>query len=187
MSELCFISGGARSGKSTFAEAKALGLTDERGRTKAAYLATGVAMDREFALRIAHHRAQRDPRFNTVEESLDLVAGLRRAVEACGPGNRLPVALLECVSTWLGNVFHELPEAEREPFALAQADGLLSLIEGPVAVTLIVVTNEIGMGIVPVDAYTRQYRDIHGRVNHRLAAASDEAWLLMSGLPLRLK
>ena len=181
MGELCFISGGARSGKSRLAERRVLERADRQGLPQAAYIATGVAMDEEFRQRIDQHRQQRDQRFVTIEAPLDLLAALERASQSSA------IVLMECISTWLGNVFHEKPGAEREVFALQQIDSLLTWLESHPAVHLTVVSNEVGLGIVPADAPTRHSRDVHGRVNCRLAEAATEAWLLVAGLPLRLK
>jgi len=181
MAELAFFTGGARSGKSSFAEAYSLRLANERRLGPVAYFATGQPMDAEFERRIAHHKSSRDARFLTVEEGLDLVAGFARARELS------PVVLLECISTWLGNVFHHKEEAEREPYAMAQVEGLLAALAESPGVSLNLVTNELGMGVVPIDAYTRHYCDVHGRVNRRLAEAASKAWLIVSGLPVVLK
>jgi len=181
MSELTLITGGSRSGKSGFAEAKALAAADRLGIGPVAYLATGEAYDQEFSRRIAHHQASRDQRFVTVEESLDLESGLRRAWE------QSPIVLLECITTWLGNVFLHRPEDEREAFARAQIDGLFRALDEQKTGHLFVVTNEIGMGVVPMGEFTRHYCDAHGRTNQRLAHASTGAWLLVSGLPVSLK
>jgi adenosylcobinamide kinase/adenosylcobinamide-phosphate guanylyltransferase len=181
MASLTFITGGARSGKSSFAETAILARAGAEGIGGLAYLATGVAMDAEFAGRIDHHRSSRSPRFHTFEESLYLSGVLETCLAVS------PLVLLECVSTWLGNIFHHFPEDEREAFALAETDSLLVRLARLPRARLYVVTNEVGLGIVPADASTRQYRDVHGRINRRLAEAADEAWLIVSGLPLRLR
>jgi adenosylcobinamide kinase/adenosylcobinamide-phosphate guanylyltransferase len=174
------ITGGARSGKSRQAETRALALADMQGLVQVSYVATGEAFDPEFALRIAHHQQSRSKRFWTVEEALEICRGVQLAKEHSS------VVLWECVSTWLGNVFHHFPHAPEE-YALGQLAALESFLLAEPDLTLLVVSNELGMGLVPADAVSRQYRDVHGRINCRIANMADEAWMVVAGLPIRLK
>lgn len=206
---LIFVTGGARSGKSRFATERALGMAGSAG---AAYLATGQAMDPEFAERIEAHKKERKGRFFTVEEALEPGAAFASL------SLTYDVAVLDCVTTWLGNVFYHKGPAdgalessdivEIERFAEAEIATLLSAFgprhrDTPASTgtrpgetgaggngrhaALIVISNELGMGLVPADKTSRAYRDVHGRINQKLAAAANEVWFLVSGIPWRLK
>lgn len=167
---LIYVTGGARSGKSRFAETRAA----ELGGEHVTYLATAQAFDTEMTDRIGRHRADRPAAWATVEEPLD-VAGKLAAVNG--------VVLLDCLSLWISNL---LLRGDSEAAMLSVAAQVLS-VQARRAAPLIVVSNEVGLGIVPDNALSRHYRDALGRVNQAFAARSDEAWLLVSGLPLRLK
>ncbi|AZI45144.1 bifunctional adenosylcobinamide kinase/adenosylcobinamide-phosphate guanylyltransferase (plasmid) [Deinococcus psychrotolerans] len=166
--KLIYITGGARSGKSSFAERQALRLSGHA----VTYLATAQAFDGEMRARIERHQSDRPAEWITLEEPLDVVAALQTA--------HTPTVLLDCLSLWVSN----LMLAEREDGeVLARVDDLLRHNSA----TLIVVSNEVGLGIVPDNALARRYRDLLGWANQHFAAAADEAHLLVSGLPLRLK
>ena len=158
--------GGARSGKSALAVERAR----EAGRP-VTFLATGEAGDEEMAGRIARHRAERPAGWTTVEEPRELA----RALGGVGAGE---TALVDCLSLWVANLGDRDVEAlGAEAAALAAArDGLT-----------VAVTNEVGMGIVPVNELARSYRDRLGRVNAIWAAAAEEAWLVVAGRRLRLE
>lgn len=166
---LVFVTGGARSGKSAFAERR---VTDSG--LPVTYLATAQAFDDEMAARIARHRGDRPAAWATVEEPL-AVPGALAAIST-------PAALLDCLSLWVSNLM--LADWPDEA-VLAAADALLATAQARGGLTVLV-TNEVGFGIVPENALARRYRDLLGWVNQRAAAASDEAWLLVSGRPLRL-
>ena len=161
--------GGARSGKSAYAEA----LVERSGRAPV-YLATaGPARDREMADRVARHVSRRGDRWRTVEARLELAPAL---VEASRPDTAI---LLDCATMWLSN----LMEADRDAdAAVAELSATLAGLPGPV----VVVTNEVGHGIVPENALARAFRDAHGRMNQRLAAAMDHVVLVVAGRPLVL-
>lgn len=173
MARLVFLTGGARCGKSRYAQQRA-----EAHPGPLLYVATGLTVDDEMAARIERHRQERGPRWATLEEPVD-------------PAGRLPQAaagksavLFDCVTFWLTNLL--LQEQLDETAILARVDLLLQAaraLDG----TLYLVSNEVGQGIVPENALARSFRDIAGRVNQRLAAEADEAWLLVAGLPLPLK
>lgn len=169
---LSLILGGARSGKSTLAEAMALAEARRRG-VKAVYLATGRAWDDEMRARVADHRARRGPEWETVEEPLAVAALLPRL-----PAGR-PV-VLDCLTLWLTNQMMAEADLAAETETLARA---LSVAPGPV----VCVANEVGMGIVPDNAMARAFRDAQGRLNQRIAAAADRVVLMAAGLPLVLK
>src|SRR5690606_28052407 len=168
MSKTILITGGARSGKSGIAETMALSLASH-----AIYVATAEAHDDEMSARIAAHRARRGPEWSTLAAPIDLLAALR-ASEGQGP------RLVDCLTLWLSNLMlagHDWAAAGR---ALAAA---LPKVRDPV----ILVTNEVGMGIVPDNLLARDFRDAAGQLNQRIAAAVDEVYLAVAGLPLRVK
>ncbi|PZR00446.1 MAG: bifunctional adenosylcobinamide kinase/adenosylcobinamide-phosphate guanylyltransferase [Cereibacter sphaeroides] len=162
------VTGGARSGKSAFAE-KLVRMT---GRPLV-YIATAEARDSEMRDRISQHRAMRGDGWQTVEAPLDLAGALARV-----PADS--AVLVDCVTLWLTNHLlagHDL-DAERGRILSA-----LAACRAPVAV----VTNEVGWGIVPENALARQFRDAQGRLNQALAAQADLAVAVIAGLPLALK
>jgi adenosylcobinamide kinase/adenosylcobinamide-phosphate guanylyltransferase len=168
---LIVLVGGARSGKSSFAE--------ELGRRHGGavtYVATAPRIDGDDDLggRIARHRADRPDDWSTIEEELDLAGAITRAGDT--------FAIVDCLTTWTGNLqYHGHTESE----ALAATDAAVAVATARTATTL-VVTNEVGMGIVPADALSREYRDILGRVNQRWVAAADRAMLMVAGRALHL-
>lgn len=172
MAATIFITGGARSGKSRFAEGLAL-----RYGAPVVYVATGCAGDREMALRIERHRARRGNAWHTVEEPLDLAATISRHQNA---GNAV---LVDCVTLWLTNLLLTYDDPGR---VLAEVETLVKLLPS-LDRPLILVSNEVGMGIVPDNPLARTFRDLAGEANERLAAAADEVHVLFSGMPLKLK
>jgi adenosylcobinamide kinase / adenosylcobinamide-phosphate guanylyltransferase len=156
--------GGARSGKSTFAEK----LAAECGEP-VLYVAVAEALDQEMAERIAAHRARRPSTWRTLEVPVDVAA---RTHAALGDARTI---LVEDLTLLLSNVMDEGAVS-------TDLDALLAL-----PANVILVSNEVGMGIVPSTRLGRDFRDALGRVNQRAAALADEAYLLVAGLPLRLK
>ncbi len=171
MKDVIFLTGGARSGKSAFA----LDCAARYGRK--AFLATAEAFDEEMARRIRKHREERGASFVTIEEPLDI----DRALLKLPPD--IDVVVLDCLTVWLGNLMHRVG---REREIGDRIERFLGVLCKP-PVNMIVVTNEVGMGIVPENAMARDFRDMAGSLNRKAAAVSTEAWLLCSGLPLRLK
>ena len=163
------ILGGARSGKSRHAEQRAEALPGAL-----VYIATGQALDQEMAERIARHRAERGPRWRTVEAPLELPDML---AQQAGAGR---VVLVDCLTLRISNLMQpdRVPEAEGE--RLAQA---LIACPGPA----ILVANEVGLGIVPENALARRVRDAAGRINRRIAEVADEVQFIAAGLPITLK
>jgi adenosylcobinamide kinase/adenosylcobinamide-phosphate guanylyltransferase len=166
--------GGARSGKSTFAERRAA----ESGRP-VLYLATATAGDAEMAARIAAHRAARPADWRTVEVPLEPAAAIR---EHARGGD---LVLLDCVTLWVSNRLLADP-ATSDAELVGAAEGIADAARERGA-DLVAVSNEGGLGVVPAYPLGRRYRDALGRVNQALAARADEALLLVAGLPLRLK
>jgi adenosylcobinamide kinase/adenosylcobinamide-phosphate guanylyltransferase len=163
---LTLVLGGARSGKSRYGE-------ELVGRTAPpwTYVATAEAWDTEMAERIAYHRARRDARWQTLDAPLYLAAAVAGLT---GP------ALVDCLTLWLSNVMLAGRDVDAESEALLAA---LACAPGP----LVVVSNEVGLGIVPDTPLGRAFRDAQGRLNQRVAAAADRVIFMAAGLPLNLK
>lgn len=164
-----FVLGGARSGKSRYAQARAESLPGDL-----LYLATAQAFDTEMEERIAHHQADRGPRWSTLDVPLDLPA----AILAHAAPDR--VLLVDCLTLWTSNLMFAERDLDAETEALATA---VAQAVGPV----LLVANEVGLGIVPDNALARRFRDAAGRINQAVAAAADEVQFIAAGLPLRLK
>jgi adenosylcobinamide kinase/adenosylcobinamide-phosphate guanylyltransferase len=165
---LTLVLGGARSGKSRYAET----LIEARG--SGLYLATAEPGDAEMAARIDAHRARRAAAWTTIEEPLELAATLARHSRADRP------ILVDCLTLWLSNLLL----AGRDPDAATHGlvEGLTGLA-GPV----VLVSNEVGLGIVPDNALARRFRDAAGRLNQAVAAVCQQVVLVAAGLPLVLK
>lgn len=168
MATSILITGGARSGKSRFAERVTLSL----GRP-ALYIATAEARDAEMADRIAQHQARRGPDWSTVAEPLVLAHTLIRTDGG-------PPRLVDCLTLWLTNLMLADADWQAEVNALAT---LLPRLTAPV----VFVTNEVGDGIVPDNALARAFRDAAGLTNQQIAQACDELWLCVAGYPLQVK
>lgn len=169
VADTLFLLGGARSGKSRLAQARAEALAGDL-----VFLATGQAFDAEMEDRIAGHRADRGPRWRTVEAPLDLPGAIR----AEGRAGR--VLLADCLTLWASNLLLADRDMEAATADLVAAIGAAS---GP----LILVANEVGLGIVPDNALARRFRDAAGRINQAVAAVAGEVLFVAAGLPLRLK
>ena len=168
---IILVLGGARSGKSRFAQQLAVRLWKQP-----VYLATAEITDAERADRIARHRAARDGRWACLEEPLNLSDALTRAA-AQGDG-----VLLECVTVWLGNVLVK----EGTAAVAARQQALFTALQAGLG-DVILVSNEVGLGIVPEHALGREFRDLAGWLNQALAAAADTVVFIAAGLPLTLK
>lgn len=186
MAKITFITGGARSGKSTFAEA----IVKEKGEN-ILYIATAKAIDKEMQDRIRRHRQQRPAHWDTLEAYRDL-GGL--LPEKSG---KYQAMLLDCVTIMTTNLLFELLPQTEEDLTVEQMNtveaAVMEEIDRLVAAfpllqsDLVLVSNEVGFGLVPEYPISRFFRDVLGRVNQRLAAAADEAYLVISGLTMKLK
>jgi adenosylcobinamide kinase/adenosylcobinamide-phosphate guanylyltransferase len=166
---LTLVLGGARSGKSRYAEALI-----EAAAPTSLYVATAQAGDDEMAERIRHHRARRGTRWTTVEEPLDLAPRLVAAARVQQP------ILVECLTLWLANLLHAARDVDAEIARLLDA---LPRLAAPV----VLVANEVGLGIVPENALARAFRDHAGRLNQGVAARAERVVFIAAGLPLFLK
>jgi adenosylcobinamide kinase / adenosylcobinamide-phosphate guanylyltransferase len=171
LSPLVLVGGGARSGKSAFALTRARALGPRR-----AFIATAQALDEEMRIRIAHHVEERGDTFRTIEAPYDLadaVAALRD----------VDVVVVDCLTLWLSNL---LTRGDEETWI---DDAVVELVRALSATSCasIVVTNEVGMGIVPENALARQFRDIVGRAHQSLAQAATEVHVALLGCIVRLR
>ncbi len=164
---ITLVLGGARSGKSRYAESLIAALPPPW-----TYLATAEAGDTEMAARIATHRARRGPQWQTIEAPRDLAAALKSR-------QTMPV-LVDCLTLWLSNLM----------LADADIDAEISRLEAALADTgapVVLVANEVGSGIVPDNPLGRRFRDLQGVLNQRMAARADRVVLVVAGLPLAIK
>jgi adenosylcobinamide kinase/adenosylcobinamide-phosphate guanylyltransferase len=166
---ITLVLGGARSGKSAFAERLVRDSALER-----VYLATATAGDGEMRERIAHHRTARGDGWTAVEEPLELVPVLGRV----SASHR--AVLVDCLTLWLSNIMHADRDVEKEIRHLSE---WLRQATSPV----VLVSNEIGLGLVPETPLGRRFRDAHGRLNQAVAAAVPQVVFVAAGLPLWLK
>ncbi len=178
MGRLILVTGGARSGKSDFALRMAEALPGPR-----CFIATCPPVDAEMEDRIARHRRERaGADWHTVEEQIDISAilTLHRTDSVC---------LVDCLTLWVNNLLYhaELSGKSFSDSELCRQCELLVQAAGGHGGTVICVTNEVGMGIVPDNPAARAYRDLVGRCNRMLAAAASEVYLVSCGIPLRLK
>ena len=164
---LVLILGGARSGKSSLA----LRLAEERG-APVTFVATGEPGDEEMEARIDRHRRERPAEWTTIEEPRDLVHAIEQAPRA-------ETLIVDCVSFWVANVLDDVDDLEDRTAAAARAAAARSGLS-------VVVSNEVGLGVVPATPLGRRYRDALGRVNAIWAHAADQALLVVAGRALRL-
>jgi len=170
MGKLIFVTGGARSGKSVFAQKLA-----NRLNKKVTYIATAQARDKEMELRIKIHRKNRPAHWKTVEMEKNITEVLSRVAE------KSEVILLDCLTLLISNL---LLSGEKK--ILKEIRRLVDEVKRAKA-TVLIVSNEVGMGIVPNNNLARRFRDIAGRANQIVAQAADEVYLVVSGIPVKVK
>jgi adenosylcobinamide kinase / adenosylcobinamide-phosphate guanylyltransferase len=171
--KLTFVFGGARSGKSRFAESYALSLATASGLGPI-YVATGEVRDEEMRQRIAHHQESRDARWQTLEEPLRLSELITKEATA------KRILLVDCLTLWLSNQQEQKADMAAETHLLCDA---LQQVRGSV----VLVSNEVGLGIVPANGLAREFRDEAGRLNQAIAAICQNVYLVAAGLTLPLK
>jgi adenosylcobinamide kinase/adenosylcobinamide-phosphate guanylyltransferase len=178
MARIILITGGSRSGKSTYAQTFAESVSGIR-----TYIATCPCIDEEMEKRIRKHReARQASSWQTIEETKDLAGALQRAKES-------KVIMVDCLTLWINNLMYE---AELQGKGITEED-IAMLCRGLIEVcddlpgTVIFVTNEVGMGIIPENPASRLYRDLAGRCNQIIAGRADAVTFLISGLPLNIK
>ncbi len=169
---IVLVGGGARSGKSRFALEYA-----EARFTRRAFVATAQPLDSEMAERISQHQQDRGPGWTTIEAPLELVSALSRET------GEFEVLVVDCLTIWLSNV---LLDAERN--VEEEIDRLVQcLTDHGASCSLVLVTNEVGSGIVPDNEVSRKFRDLAGVLNQRVAQAADEVYWMAFGIPVAVK
>lgn len=168
--KIVFITGGARSGKSSFAMAEASKINGKK-----AYIATAEALDEEMRQRIENHKRQRGNDWVTYEEPLKIAEVIKEIK------GKYSVILIDCLTLWLSNIMHiDLNiKAEIEHLISSLVTCRFSLV--------IIVSNEVGMGIVPDNELSRKFRDMAGLLNQKIAATSDEVYMVVAGIPVKIK
>ncbi len=167
---IVLITGGARSGKSRFALSEALKIDGRR-----ALIATAEATDEEMEDRISRHKQDRGSGWKTFEEPVT-IARLIKVLDG-----RYPVIVIDCLTLWLANLIMSGLDAEKETKRLVMT--LKSIRKSKV----FIVSNEVGMGIVPENELARKFRDMAGRLNQRVSSVSDEVHFILSGIPIKIK
>lgn len=183
--KLVLVTGGARSGKSSFGEM----LAEQSGRP-ISYIATAQIFDEEMKERVRLHRERRAAHWLTCEAPFDAADVLRRH------DHQVPVVLLDCLTLFVTNhLLRAIPEdadsqvntyKEYIPSVVQAVHELVDAVKS-VPATVIVVTNEVGLGIVPDNALSRMFRDLAGQANQEMASVADEVYLVVSGIPVRIK
>jgi len=170
MTRHALVLGGARSGKTAFAESLAM-----RSGSKPVYLATAEALDAEMRERVASHQRGRGERFATIEEPLALSDALLVAAR------EHDVILVDCLTLWITNLL-----IANQDVAMAVSELGATLVQLKTA-RVIMVSNEVGLGIVPDNAMARTFRDLAGSAHQRLAEVCDDVYFVVAGLPMTLK
>lgn len=180
--KIILVTGGTRSGKSEFAEDLAL-----RMGGPVTYLATLAPGDEEMQRRVALHRERRPARWTTIEEALEIPSRLDEA------GSKPGVLLIDCLTGWLSNLLlsQTLPqpgatEAQKEEYIDQMVEALVAAA-GRSSASVIIVTDEVGMGLVPPYPLGRLFRDMAGKAGRRMASAADEVYLVVAGLAVEIK
>ncbi len=180
--KIIFITGGARSGKSSFALNEASKLKGQK-----AYIATAEALDSEMKERIEKHKKDRGSDWNTYEEPLKIASVLS------GIKDKYGVVIIDCLTIWLSNIMLQSKQPENAINEFLQVLGSLSSssrlnsLNGFNGLNLFIVSNEVGMGIVPDNELTRKFRDFAGILNQKVAEAADDVYLVTAGIPIKIK
>lgn len=173
MAKIVFVTGGARSGKSSFAQKQA-----EQHPGTLLYVATAEIRDAEMAERVEKHQIVRGERWFSLEEPV----AIADKIPAAATG--VSAILVDCLTLWLSNLLEKFGEDESR--IRQETERLIDAL-ATIEATVYLVSNELGSGIVPENRLARIFRDLAGQLNQEIAAAADEAWLVVSGLPLKLK
>jgi adenosylcobinamide kinase/adenosylcobinamide-phosphate guanylyltransferase len=173
MKSITLITGGTRSGKSSFALDVA-----SKNYERRVFIATAVAFDEEMKRRIVQHQKERGNLFHTLEEPVHLTETL----SAVPPGTE--VALVDCLTVWIGNLYHHFQQSDA--VVRSHVDEFLKVVP-QVSYDLILVTNEVGWGIVPENPLARSFRDMAGYLNRQVAERAKRVYLLCCGIPLEVK
>ena len=172
--KVIFITGGARSGKSRFGLRLADNIYISEDTPKKAYIATAEALDKEMKERIERHKKERSKDWTVFEEPLNLTSLLKEIDKI------YDVILIDCLTLWLSNPLMHNKDIK------AEIESLVALLPD-IQCSLCIISNEVGLGIVPENNLARKFRDLSGYMNERIAEIAHEAYLVISGIPLRLK
>ena len=170
-SRLVFVLGGARSGKSSFA------LQEGKSKSPRAFLATAEPLDSEMAIRIQKHKRSRGQGWKTFEVPIQLTEWFE------SDGANYSSVVVDCLTLWLNNLLRDKVQARHVPSRIRKLLNAIRACPNQV----VMVSNELGLGLVPGDAVSRKFRDAAGRINQLIAAEADEVYFLVSGIPLRIK
>jgi len=170
--KMIFITGGCRSGKSRFALNYA-----NKHFSKKLYLATSEVLDEEMVLRVENHKKMRGPEWKTIEEPIKIVDKINEYED------KVEVILLDCITLWLSNL---LMRQNSDVKIMNEVGRLIDTMKHS-STSLIIVTNEVGMGIVPTEPLGRRFRDLSGTANQKLAEVADTVIFMVSGIPVLLK
>lgn len=170
MQKIVLVLGGARSGKSTFALKEA-----SLSNNKKAFVATAECLDDEMRIRIEKHKLERGNDWTTYEEPLYISELIKNI------GKTYDVVLIDCITIWLSNIMHAGLNVQNE------TERFISAITNSSPALLYIVSNEVGLGIVPESPLARAYRDNLGFLNQRVANIADEVYLMVAGIPLKVK
>jgi adenosylcobinamide kinase/adenosylcobinamide-phosphate guanylyltransferase len=169
--KVIFVTGGAKSGKSSFALGEAA-----KHEGQKAFIATAEALDEEMVNRIEKHKGQRGDDWDTYEEPIQIAETVARLAD------RYSVIVLDCLTLWLSNAMHRNADIELE------IENFLNILSHYKHDSHIyIVSNEVGTGIVPENKLARQFRDLAGIINQKIAGASDEVFMVVAGIPVKIK
>ncbi|MBU2647195.1 bifunctional adenosylcobinamide kinase/adenosylcobinamide-phosphate guanylyltransferase [bacterium] len=171
MGKITLVTGGARSGKSTYA--LSLAVSDEKN----VFIATAEALDSEMTHRIEHHQAERGDRFTTIETPVHLADTMGQVMLGTG------LVIVDCLTVWLSNL---LIRDESGRLLEREQAALFSVLQDPPC-RMVLVTNEVGMGIVPMNEMARDFRDRAGRLNQKVAEKAEKVVFMVSGIPMMIK
>lgn len=169
MRKIIFITGGARSGKSSFALKEASEISGKK-----AYIATAEALDGEMKERIEKHKRDRGNEWDTYEEPLDISDAINKIKD------EYSVILFDCLTLWLSNLLMNDKAVEKEIGRFVDSLSAISC-------TLYIVSNEVGMGIVPENELARRFRDMAGMLNQKVAEIADDVYMVVAGMPIKIK
>ncbi len=171
MNKIIFVTGGSRSGKSAYALEKAMQYA------KRGFIATAIPFDDEMKIRIKKHQTERENNFVTIEEPYNLAEAIAKIEKD------VDVIVIDCISVWLGNLLYKYGETSERFNELDDFYKKLKTIK----CNIIIVTNEVGMGIIPENKLARHYRDIAGFTNQKIVSIATEAILMVSGISIKIK
>lgn len=175
--KITFVIGGARSGKSSFALKKASAVRGQK-----VFIATAEALDDEMKERIRKHRIERDSEWDTCEEPMNISGALLKTKDKYGS------AVLDCLTIWLSNLLaREQIAGPPQETAQEAVRKFLDTLRNLDSLNLFIISNEVGLGIVPDNKLARQFRDLAGELNQKVAEVADEVYLVTAGIPVKIK